>query len=89
MSQRQKVLVRVYEVGYVDNFWAIENYILRLGAIIHGLRKDGMHFTGAFGKELGYDREYWHNYYYHYVPPVMPLASSVSSQAEREQPALL
>lgn len=37
-GQLMRVLARIDEVGYVDNFWAIDNYILRLGAIIHSIR---------------------------------------------------
>jgi hypothetical protein len=65
-SQIEKVKDRLWEVGYVDNFWAIDNYILRLGAIIHTLHhKHGYNFTGAFGKELKKERRLWKNYYYH------------------------
>ena len=64
MTQLQRVKERITEVGYVDNFWAISNYILRLGAIIHELRRDGMILNGAFGKELGYERPLWKNFYY-------------------------
>lgn len=66
MSQKIKVKNRILEVGYVDNFWAIKNYILRLGAIVHELRKDGLVLDGAFGKELGKERAHWKNYYYTY-----------------------
>ena len=68
--QRNKVIDRIEEVGYVDNFWAIENYILRLGAIIYSLRKEGIGFKGTFGRELGKERAYWKNYYYVPVPPL-------------------
>ena len=64
MNQREKVETRIKEVGYVDNFWAIDNYILRLGAIIYKLRMDGVILNGAFGKELGKERRLWKNYYY-------------------------
>ena len=64
MTQKEKVKNRIRKVGYVDNFWAIENYILRLGAIICDLRKNGMSFSGAFGKELGKERRVWKNFYY-------------------------
>ena len=65
-TQKQIVLDRINEVGYADNFWAFHNYILRLGAIIYRLRREGMEFTGAFGEELGKERAYWKNYYYIY-----------------------
>jgi hypothetical protein len=64
MTQKLKVKNRIEEIGYVDNFWAIESYILRLGAIIYELRKEGYDFMGAFGKEMGKDKPLWKNYYY-------------------------
>ena len=65
MNQIETVKNRVLETGSVDNLWAINNNILRLGAIIHKLkRRDNMCFTGKFGKELGMERRYWKNFYY-------------------------
>lgn len=64
MTQYKQVKQRIEEVGYVDNFWAINNYILRLEAIVHVLRKEGVELDGSFGKELGKDRPQWKNYYY-------------------------
>lgn len=64
MSQEERVRERIKEVGYVDNFWAIENYILRLGAIVFKLRRDGMKLEGDFGKALGKEKPMWKNYYY-------------------------
>ena len=69
MSQKTRVKNRISEVGYVDNFWAIENRILRLGSITHALRAEGINLTGAYGKELGKERAYWKNYYYTKVVP--------------------
>lgn len=63
-SQLDRVRDRIKETGSVDNFWAIDNYILRLGAIIHMLRKEGMFLEGYFGKELGKDTPLHKNYYY-------------------------
>lgn len=63
-SQKDRVLDRIAEVGYVDNFWAIENYILRLGAIICDLTKEGMEFKRAFGKELNKEKQFHKNFYY-------------------------
>jgi len=63
-SQRERVLEKLNRDGYVDNFWAIEHYILRLGAIICDLSKEGMQFKRAFGKELGKEQKYWKNFYY-------------------------
>jgi hypothetical protein len=58
-TQEQKVKERLKEVGYADNFWAISNYILRLGAIMCQLKKQGWEFKGEFG--TGKDRK---NYFY-------------------------
>lgn len=67
MKQKERVLERLKQEGYVDNFWAIQNRMLRLGAIIHELKRDGYEFKGAFGKDLGKDRNFHKNYYYHLV----------------------
>lgn len=64
ISQKQKVIDHVLEKGGASNFWAIDNYILRLGAIIHELQQEGWEFEGKYGKELGKERKYWKNYYY-------------------------
>jgi hypothetical protein len=63
-TQEQKVRDRILEVGYVDNFWAIDNYILRLGAIVCQLRKSGIDIVGSFGKSLGKEERLHKNYYY-------------------------
>lgn len=63
-TQEERVIEQLNERGQVDNFWAFHNYILRLGAIIHGLKKKGWEFEGKFGKELGLGRDEWKNYYY-------------------------
>jgi len=63
-TQEEIVLDRLLEKGEVDNFWAISNYILRLGAIICQLRKKGYVIEGIFGKERGKDKQFWKNYYY-------------------------
>lgn len=45
LSQKDVVANRLREVGYVDNFWAIENKVsLRLGAIIFDLKSEGFIF---------------------------------------------
>lgn len=64
LTQEQKVIDHIRLYGEVDNFWAIQNYILRLGAIIHSLKRKGYEFTGRFGKDRGYEKKYWKNYYY-------------------------
>jgi len=63
-TQKQRVIDRINQEGWVDNFWAFHNYILRLGAIIHDLKADGWEFKTHYGKELGYDKSLWKNYYY-------------------------
>lgn len=63
-SQQERVLEKLNRDGEVNNFWAIEHYILRLGAIIHQLSKEGMQFKRAYGKELGKEQRLWKNYYY-------------------------
>lgn len=63
-SQKEKVIQKLFETREVDNFWAISNYILRLGAIIHELKKEGWEFHTGFGKKFGYDYKNNKNYYY-------------------------
>ena len=48
-TQKERVIDRLREDGCVDNFWAFHNSILRLGAIIHGLRMEGWEIDGSFG----------------------------------------
>lgn len=74
LYQTEMVVQRLKEKGYVDNFWAIKNRILRLGAIIYSLRNGRTNLIiedgGYFGKEaaeiLGfrYSTENKKNYYY-------------------------
>ena len=59
-TQKTKVIDKILADNYVDNFWAINNYILRLGAIIHQLTKEGWEFSGKFG--IDKDRK---NYFYY------------------------
>jgi len=63
-SQAQTVLARIEEVGYVDNLWAKDNYILRLAAVIKDLKDAGKEFDGEYGKKLGYSKPNWKNFYY-------------------------
>jgi len=64
MTQQEKVLEKLNKDGEVDNFWAIGNYILRLGSIMCDLKKKGLDFYCCFGKERGYEQSLWKNYYY-------------------------
>lgn len=50
--------------GYVDNFWAMRNYILRLGARIKDLKAKGYKIYGENGKNLNKPRSLWKNFYY-------------------------
>jgi len=65
LSQKQRVINRINEVGYVDNFWAINNYILRLGAIIHELTKEGWNFNKRKFGEGSHKKNF---YYYPQTP---------------------
>lgn len=59
-TQKDRVKARIEDVGYVDNFWAIANYILRLGAIILQLKKEGYIFETAWGE--GKEKKNFHYY---------------------------
>lgn len=59
-TQKQKVIDRLNSVGYVDNFWCIKNYMLRLGAIILDLKKDGYTFRTCWG--TGAEKKNYHYY---------------------------
>lgn len=56
-TQKTRVVDELNRTGRVNNFWAIDNYILRLGAIIYGLTKEGYEFNGSFGE--GRERKNW------------------------------
>lgn len=47
-TQKERVLDKLLAVGYISNFWAIENRILRLGAVIAELKEDGYSFRGEY-----------------------------------------
>lgn len=59
MTQKDKVIAKLNLDGHVSNFWAIDNYMLRLGAIIHDLKRDGWEFETSWGE--GSERK---NFYY-------------------------
>jgi hypothetical protein len=44
MTQKEKVIQQLESYGAVENVWAVHNYILRLGAIIHELKQEGWVF---------------------------------------------
>lgn len=60
ISQKERVKRKLITTGSVNNFWAIKNYILRLGAVIFDLRREGLKIKGKFG--TGKNRK---NYYYY------------------------
>lgn len=61
MTQKDKVIMRLREVGYVDNFWAFNTRTtLRLASIVDILRKNGWILEGKYGE----GRESKNFYYY-------------------------
>jgi len=52
-SQRDVVLEILKDKGVIDNFWAFNNYILRLGAIIFELRREGYIITTKYEHVAG------------------------------------
>lgn len=65
----------------MDNLWAKDNYILRLAAIVKEIREDGYNLKGSYGKDLGYDRANWRNFYY--FPTDGPIAKRNKKPAYR------
>ena len=63
MTQKQKVIKRLATLGYVDNYWAIKNGILRLSGIMY-LLKPKIKFEGLTGLALKKHRRFHKNYYY-------------------------
>lgn len=51
LTQIQRVINQIERTGKVTNFWAIHNYILRLGAIIYTLRTMGWELDGNFSEK--------------------------------------
>lgn len=47
-TQRKIIEEKLRTDGEVTNVWAIEHYMLRLGDIIHRMRKDGWEIDGDF-----------------------------------------
>lgn len=46
--QKERIIEKLRVDGEVDNVWAFNHYILRLGAIIHKLRSEGWEIEGKF-----------------------------------------
>jgi len=60
LSQRDIVLRQLKEHGVITNLWAIEHYILRLGAVIENLRKDGLEIETEYNTpKVGKNTHYW------------------------------
>lgn len=51
LTQKERIVARAQEVGYIDNFYAIHHYILRLSERIRELEKDGYIFDRRFGEK--------------------------------------
>ena len=49
-SQLQRVVDRLNETGEIDNYWAIDNYILRLTSRINDLKKLDWEFKRTWGE---------------------------------------
>jgi len=48
-TQKFKVKAKLLNDGEIDNFWAMANVkTIRLGSIIHDLRKEGMEIDGDY-----------------------------------------
>lgn len=52
-TQYDIVKSKLLKEGYITNFWAFHNYLLRLGAIIYVLRQEGMHIAGHYEVKKG------------------------------------
>lgn len=49
MTQKEKIRFYLLKDGKINNFFCLENKLtIRLGAIIHELRKEGMPIEGAY-----------------------------------------
>ena len=54
-TQEEIVAAKLLKDGYVDNFWAIKNHILRLGAVIYNIRNNpqiSLQIDGMFGDKV-------------------------------------
>lgn len=60
LTQKEIVKDILRRDGVIDNFWCINNYILRLGAIICDLQKEGWKFERKWG-----ENEHRKNSYYY------------------------
>jgi helix-turn-helix protein len=67
-TQEEKVIEKLNLDGFVSNFWAINEYILRLGSVINNLKNKGWVFRTEWGE--GQERK---NYYYYLVKKPDPV----------------
>jgi hypothetical protein len=81
LTQKEKVVDELLENKSVNNFWAIHNYILRLGAVIHSLKKDHWIFDGHFGE--GADKK---NFFYDVIQQGRLVMSSPKGRGAGKQP---
>lgn len=52
-TQKQKIIDKFRNEGFVSNFWAIDNYILRLASIISTLRQEGWDIRTEYKGKVG------------------------------------
>lgn len=52
-TQCDVVRNKLEKEGEISNFWAFQNYILRLGARIKNLRDNGMQIIGSYEMKKG------------------------------------
>lgn len=62
-TQERMVREKLERDGWVSNFWAIENRILRLAPLMHRISWDGIQFK----TEYGYDHGLGGRNFYYYV----------------------
>jgi len=60
VTQKQKIIERFKQDGFVTNFWAIDNYILRLASIISMLRKEGWNIKTEYKGVKGHKNCKYH-----------------------------
>ena len=63
-TQKEKIINRLNQYGFVSSFWAFHNFILRLSERIRELEEDGLRFNKAYGRALGKKGPDRKNYYY-------------------------
>jgi phosphorylcholine metabolism protein LicD len=59
-TQREKVIERFKEDGCISNFWALDNFILRLASIISKLRSEGWDIETKYKGKIGEKNCYYY-----------------------------